>query len=113
MPDEADLVWGDLATACRVRFPGALSSREKPPRQRQSSALPGMCAGGKFATARSVAESGSAAYSNITAGLHEYFLHTRTLRRKIGTGRLRNRQKHHRPHITNAAHVLAKAEPCA
>src|SRR5262249_15480278 len=49
MPDEADLVWGDLATACRVRFPGALSSREKPPRQRQSFALPLLCAGGKFA----------------------------------------------------------------
>src|SRR5215471_15140331 len=25
---QADLVWGALATACRVRFPGALSSRE-------------------------------------------------------------------------------------
>ena len=42
---EADLVWRDLATACRVRFPRALSPRKKPPRQRQSLALPCLCSG--------------------------------------------------------------------
>src|SRR5262249_37474928 len=43
MPIEADLVQGELVTARRVRFPGALSSRKKPPRQRQSLALPCFC----------------------------------------------------------------------
>src|SRR5262252_4290077 len=50
MPDEADPVRETLIATRRVEFPGTLSSREKPPRQRQSFALPGICAGGKFAT---------------------------------------------------------------
>src|SRR5215467_544489 len=50
MPDEADPVRGTLIATRRVEFPGTLSSREKPPRQGQSFALPGICAGGKFAT---------------------------------------------------------------
>src|SRR5215831_11087778 len=43
MPIEADLVRGELVTARRVRFPGALSSRKKPPRQRQSLAFSCFC----------------------------------------------------------------------
>ena len=33
-------VWGELVPPRRVRFPGALSPRKKPPRQRQSRVLP-------------------------------------------------------------------------
>src|SRR6185295_753977 len=43
MPIEADPVRGDLATACCVRVSATLSSREKPPRQGQSLALPSFC----------------------------------------------------------------------
>ena len=43
MSIEADLVWGDLATACRVRVSATLPWREKPPRQGQSFAIPGIC----------------------------------------------------------------------
>jgi hypothetical protein len=43
MPGEADPVRGDLATACRVRVSATLPWREKPPRQGQSFAIPGIC----------------------------------------------------------------------
>src|SRR5260370_39974076 len=42
MPVEADLVWGDLAMARGVGVSGTLSSREKPPRQGQPIAFPGI-----------------------------------------------------------------------
>src|SRR5262249_21074907 len=40
MPDEADPVRGTLIATRRVKFPGTLSPGKKPPRQRQSVALP-------------------------------------------------------------------------
>lgn len=42
---EANLVWGELITARRVRFRRALSPGKKPSGQRQSPALPYFCSG--------------------------------------------------------------------
>src|ERR1019366_4954903 len=71
---EADLVWRELVTACRVRFRGALSPRKTPSGQRQSLALPCFCSGHAGSARRDpLSRAASAAYSSTTAAPQEYF----------------------------------------